>query len=173
MEIFLILLFAVGVLLIYAGRKPDTFSMGRKAFILAPPATVFPYLNSLREVARWSPFEKDPQMQRSFSGPDSGVGAKYTWQGNYKVGAGDIEIVQSLPDSRVVMRLNMIKPIKAVNNVTYELEAIDGGTEVLWLMEGPQPFISKVVNTITNCDKRVGRDFEQGLKNLKKLIESN
>lgn len=173
MEIFLIIFFLLGVLILYALRKPDTFTVGRTAFIAAPPSAVFPFINSLREGARWSPFEKDPQMQRVYSGPDTGVGAKYAWQGNFQVGAGDIEIVQSVPDRRVVLRLNMIKPFKAQNEITYELDAVDGGTEILWMMQGPQPFISKVVNTLTNCDKMVGRDFEKGLRNLKKRVENN
>ena len=172
MTTFLLLMtFVVGVLVIYASRQSDVFRIGRMRYMLASPASIFPLMNSPREALRWSPFEKDPNAKRTFSGPATGVGAKYAWEGNSKMGAGDIEIIESVPDSRVVLRLNMIKPIKATNEVVYELESIDGGTEVLWTMQGPQNIIGKVMNVFIDCEKMVGRDFERGLTNLKKLVE--
>lgn len=172
MPIFLLLItFVVGVLVIYAARQPNVFRMGRMRYIAAQPDKIFPLMNSLREGSRWSPFEKDPNMKKTFSGPDSGVGAKYAWEGNSQVGAGDIEIIESLPNSRVVLRLNIRKPMTATNEVIYELQPIDGGTEVLWTMSGPLNFIGKIMNVFIDCEKMVGRDFDKGLKKLKHLAE--
>lgn len=172
MTTFLLLLtFVVGVLVIYAERQPDVFRIGRMRYFLAPPEKIFPLMDNPREALRWSPFEKDPNAKRSFDGPVSGVGAKYTWLGNNKMGQGDIEIIESTPNRRIVLRLNMIKPFKASNQVVYELEAVDGGTEVLWTMEGPQNLFGKVMNVFIDCEKMVGRDFERGLANLKVLAE--
>jgi uncharacterized protein YndB with AHSA1/START domain len=174
MEIFfLVLLFVVGVFLIYVGRKPDTFRLARTAFIAAPPSSVFPFLNSLKEGSRWSPFEKDPDMKRVYTGPDAGPGARFMWDGNNNVGAGSLEILESVPDQRVVLRLTMLRPMKAVNEVVYDIEGIDGGTEIIWSMSGPQPFLGKVINTIIDCDRMVGRDFEKGLITLKALVEKS
>jgi hypothetical protein len=39
-------------------------------------------------------------------------------------------------------------------------------------MYGPAPFITKVMHVFINMDKMVGKDFEAGLANLKKLAES-
>lgn len=172
MTTFLLLLtFVVGVLVIYAARQPDVFRIGRMRYMIASPVEIFPLMDNLREGMRWSPFEKDPNAKRTFSGPASGVGAKYAWEGNSKMGAGDIEIIESVPNSRVVLRLNMLKPIKATNEVVYELEAVDGGTEVLWTMEGKQNIVGKVMNVFIDCEKMVGREFERGLANLKLLVE--
>lgn len=172
MTIFLLLItFGVGVLVIYAARQPDVFRIGRVRYIAASPAVIFPLMNSPREALRWSPFEKDPAMKRAFSGPENGIGAKYAWDGNNKVGAGDVEIIESVPDTRIVLRLNMLRPFKAVNEVVYELEAVDGGTEVLWMMQGKQNMIGKIMNVFIDCEKMVGRDFERGLANLKLLAE--
>ncbi len=173
MTTFLLLVtFVVGVLVIYAERQPDVFRIGRMRYIAATPEKIFAFMNSPREAVRWSPFEKDPAIKRTFSGPESGVGAKYTWAGNNKVGAGDIEIVESAPNSRIVLRLNMLRPFKASNEVVYELEAVDGGTEVLWTMQGKQNIIGKVMNVFINCEKMVGQDFERGLASLKSLAEN-
>lgn len=169
----LLLTFVVGMLVIYAARQPDVFRIGRMRYIAAQPEQIFPLMNNPREAMRWSPFEKDANAKRVFSGPASGVGAKYAWQGSSKMGAGDIEIIESIPNRRVALRLNMLRPMKAVNEVVYELEAVDGGTEVLWTMQGKQNIIGKVVNLVIDCEQLVGRDFERGLANLKLLAEKH
>lgn len=167
----LLVIFVIGVLVIYAARQPNVFRIGRMRYMIAPPEKIFPLMNNPREAIRWSPFEKDADMKRTFSGPAQGVGAKYAWQGNAKAGAGDIEIIESIPNRRIVLRLTMLRPMKAVNEVVYELEAVDGGTEVLWTMQGKQNIIGKVMNLVIDCEAMVGREFDRGLANLKLLVE--
>lgn len=174
MAIFLLVMtFVLGVLVIYAARQPDVFRVGRMRYIAAAPEKPFALINSLRESIRWSPFEKDPAMKRTFSDTESGVGAKYAWEGNTQVGAGDIEIIESIANRRIVLRLNMLRPFRATNEVVYELEAVDGGTEVLWTVSGPQTAVGKVANLFLNCEKRVGADLERGLASLKRLAEDS
>ena len=38
-------------------------------------------------------------------------------------------------------------------------------------MTGPAVFMSKVMQVFMNLDRMIGRDFETGLANLKKLTE--
>ena len=45
-------------------------------------------------------------------------------------------------------------------------------TEVNWEMRGPLAFMHKVMHVFFNMDKMVGKDFEAGLANLKKLAEA-
>ena len=40
-----------------------------------------------------------------------------------------------------------------------------------WMMHGPAPFMSKVMQVFMNLDNMIGKDFEAGLANLKKLAE--
>ena len=44
-------------------------------------------------------------------------------------------------------------------------------TNVHWVMHGPATFMSKVMGVFFNFDKMVGKDFEAGLANLKRLTE--
>ena len=54
----------------------------------------------------WSPWEDvDPDLRRTYSGPDSGVGAAYAWEGNRKAGKGRMEIVDVADDVRFIRRL--------------------------------------------------------------------
>jgi hypothetical protein len=39
-------------------------------------------------------------------------------------------------------------------------------------MHGPAPFISRLMQVFMNIDHMIGKDFETGLANLKRLTES-
>jgi hypothetical protein len=38
-------------------------------------------------------------------------------------------------------------------------------------MQGPTPFIGKIIHVFMNMDRMVGTDFETGLANLRKATE--
>jgi len=91
--------------------RPDRFHVERSATIDAPSATIFPYINDFHRWPAWSPWEKiDPQLQRSYDGPSSGVGAGYQWTGNSQIGEGSMKIIESTPDRRVGIALEFLKP---------------------------------------------------------------
>ena len=46
-----------------------------------------------------------------------------------------------------------------------------GATHLSRVMRGPAPFISKLMQVFMNLDHMIGKDFEVGLANLKKLTE--
>ena len=162
---------AIVAVLIYAATKPDTFRVARSTVIKAPADKIFPLINELGAQSNWSPFEKDPQMKRTLSGPQSGKGATYEWDGNWEVGKGRIAITDSTPPSKVTLALDMTKPFDAHNIVEFTLVPQGEGTLVTWVMHGPQPFLGKVVSTFFDCEKMVGGPFEEGLGKLKALVE--
>jgi Polyketide cyclase / dehydrase and lipid transport len=120
----------------------------------------------------WSPYEnKDPAMQRSFSGAASGKGAVYGWDGNSNVGSGRMEILDSSAPAKIVIKLDFFKPFEAHNTAEFTMLPQADGTRVNWRMHGPAPFISKLMQVFMNIDHMVGKDFETGLANLKTLAE--
>ena len=156
----------------FAATRPDSFSVRRAATIQAPPEKIFPLINDFGRWSAWSPYEKkDPAMKRSFSGPVAGKGAVYAWEGNGEVGQGRMEIADAVAPSRVTLKLDFVKPFEAHNVVDFTLEPKGQGTEVTWAMNGPMPFVSKVVTLFVDMDRMVGGDFEAGLANLKALAE--
>ncbi len=184
--IAVVIIAVVGVA-IHAASKPGTFRIARAATIEAPPEKIFPLIDDLRAHTSWSPFEKDPAMKRQHSGAPRGAGAVYDWDGNRKVGAGRITIVESTPPSRIVMKLDMFRPFEAHNIVEFTVEPVEDRTaaggrpqadarsreisRVTWAMRGPQPFMAKLMGIFVNCDRMVGGEFEQGLAKLKLLAE--
>ena len=86
--LLLIAIFVAGVLG-FATTKPDTFSVQREVTVKAAPDKVAALVTDFQKWQLWSPWEKlDPDMQRTYGGPASGLGAKYVWHGDDKVGAG-------------------------------------------------------------------------------------
>ncbi|HNA99586.1 MAG TPA: SRPBCC family protein, partial [Marmoricola sp.] len=68
------------------------FSLSRETTIQASPDQVHALINDFRNWAQWSPWEaRDPELKRTFSGAESGLGAKYAWEGNKQVGSGTME----------------------------------------------------------------------------------
>lgn len=160
------------VVLAYAMTKPDSFRVARSTVINAPAETIFPLINDYRRWSAWSPYEaKDPQMKRSYGSTTTGKGATYAWEGDSNVGAGNMAIADSVPSSKVHIKLNMLKPIEAHNDVTFTLEPSGEATKVTWDMQGPVPYLAKVMHVFFNFDKMVGGDFEAGLANLKRVAE--
>ena len=171
-RILLVVVVLIGALLAYAATRPDTFRVERAAVIKAPPAKVFALIDDFHQWAGWSPWEKlDPSMKRSHSGAASGKGAVYAWEGNGDVGAGRMEILETTAPSRVLIRLDFIKPFEARNTAEYTLRPEGEATRVTWAMYGPAPFVSKLMQVFVSMDKMIGTDFEQGLANLKALAE--
>lgn len=162
----------VAGLLVFASTKPDTFSVQRSTAIKAPPEKVFAALNDFHRWPEWSPWEKlDPAMKRTLGGPPSGKGASYAWEGNGKAGQGRMEILESVPSSKVGIQLDFIKPFEGHNIAEFTLMPQGDSTQVNWLMRGPTPFVSKVMQVFVSLDTMIGKDFEQGLANLKALAE--
>jgi len=169
--VLIVIAVALAAALTYAASKPDTFTVRRSATIAAPPETIFPMIDDLRAQSAWSPFEKDPQMKRTYSGAARGQGAAYAWDGNRQVGAGSIAITESVPPRKVVLVLDMLRPFKAHNTVQFTLDRVGAGTNVTWAMQGRQPFMAKVMGLVMDCDKMIGSQFEEGLAKLKALAE--
>ncbi|WP_374367120.1 SRPBCC family protein [Dongia sp.] len=163
---------AVTGFLSYAARKPDSFEVRRVVDIKAPPERIFPCINRLGAWSDWSAYEtKDPDMERIFSGPPSGPGAVYEWEGDSNVGAGRMEILSAEPNRRVSIRLNFLRPFEAENMAEFTLEPMGETTRVTWVMTGPAPLLTKVMDTLFNMDRMIGADFEAGLANLKNIAE--
>ena len=162
----------IAAVLGFAMTKPDSFSVQRTANIKAPPEKIFPLIIDLHSWGSWSPWEKlDPTMKRTYSGAESGKGAVYEWEGNAKIGTGRMEIVDATPPSKVAIKLDFLKPIEGHNIAEFTLEPQGDSTNVTWIMRGPAPFISKVIQVFVSMDSMVGKDFDAGLANLKTIAE--
>jgi len=160
-------------ILVYATSKPDTFALSRGITINAKAEVVHSLINDFNHWPSWSPWEKlDPDMKRTLSGPASGPGAIYEWQGNSKVGQGRMELLESSPQ-QIRIKLDFIKPMEGHNITTFKLNESNGVTQVNWSMSGPNSYAAKIMQVFVNMDSLIGKDFESGLANLKARAEGH
>ena len=170
--ILIVIVVLIAAVLGLAATKSDTFRVERSATIKAPPEKVFALINDFHNWGQWSPWEKlDPTMKRTHSGAPSGKGAIYEWEGNSKVGAGRMEITEPTPRSKVVIKLDFIKPFEGHNIAEFTLQPQGDSTQLKWAMHGPTPFVSKVVQVFASMDRLIGKDFEAGLAKMKAVAE--
>lgn len=149
-----------------------TFVVERDTTVQAPPAVVHALVDDFHEWRAWSPWEDvDPDLQRTYTGPERGVGAHYAWRGNRKAGEGSMEITGSTPE-RVDVDLEFLKPFAARSRVTLLLRPAADGTHVTWRMTGEQKGLMGLVGKVVPMDRLVGKDFEKGLARLKAAAET-
>lgn len=162
----------IAVVLILAALKPASFRYERSTHINAPPQKIYPLIEDFHKWGGWSPWEKlDPALKRTYSGPASGKGAVYEWQGNKQVGSGRMEILEAQPASMVVIKLDFISPFEAHNTAEFTLTPESGGTRVTWAMYGASPFVPRLMGVFFNMEKMMGKSFDQGLASMKALAE--
>ncbi len=158
--------------LVVASTKPDTFRVERSGSVAAPPEKVFALIEDFHKWTSWSPWENlDPDLKRTYGGAEKGKGATYAWQGNAKAGEGRMEILEATPSSRVLIKIDFLKPFEAHNQVDFAISSAGGGTRVVWSMVGAQAFMMKVMCLFMSMDNMVGKDFEKGLVSLKAVAE--
>ena len=170
--IAMVLVLLIAALLIYAATKPDSFRIERSTTIKAPPEKIFALINDFHQWEAWSPWEKiDPALKRTYSGAANGVGTVYEWSGNKDIGQGRMEIVESVPSAKVMLKLDFVTPFEAHNKVDFTLAQQGDVTKVTQAMYGPSPYISKLMTIFFSMEKMVGKKYEEGLTNLKAIAE--
>jgi uncharacterized protein YndB with AHSA1/START domain len=163
----------VVVFVVIVALQPADFRIQRTALIAAPAQAVFAQVNEFRKWLAWSPWEKmDPALTRTYDGPPAGTGAKYAWQGNKNVGEGRMTITESRPGELVRIKLEFFKPFAATNTAEFTFKPESGGTAVTWSMTGRNHFMAKAISLFMNMDKMVGGQFEQGLAQMKSVVET-
>ena len=114
-----IVVLAIVIILIAAASKPKTFRLERSTMIKAPPEKIFPLVNDFRRWTAWSPWEKlDAELKRDYGGAENGKGATYAWQGK-KSGTAGWRSSRSAPHSRILIKLDFLKPFEAHNTAEF------------------------------------------------------
>lgn len=169
-KILIALAVIVAAFVVIVSMQPAEFRVERSEVIAASPSIVHEKINDFTYWKDWSPWYKmDTTTKVELSDPPAGEGATYAWESE-KIGAGNMRITSSTP-SNIDIDLNFVKPFKAENKVTFALASIHGGTRISWIMTGRNNFVGKAMCLFMDMDKMVGGDFEQGLKDIKRLSE--
>ena len=149
------------------------YTVIRTTTVHAPAERVHELVRDFHAWTRWSPWEDvDPNLRRSYSGPDAGVGAHYAWEGNRRAGRGSMTITRDDPH-QVDIDLVFEKPFPARNRIELVLTPAGADTTVVeWRMHGELSGVMRVFSLVRSMDSMVGPDFEKGLARLKGVAEA-
>jgi uncharacterized protein YndB with AHSA1/START domain len=161
-----------GLCLLVGLFLPSTAHVERTVTTSASPDTVYGIVSSYRRFNEWSPwFDLDPQARYTYSGPESGVGAKMAWTSDKQsVGSGSQEILAVEPGRMVKVKLDFGSQGTSVSTITIAPEG--AGSRVTWAFdtsfEGNFP--GRYFGLM--FDKWIGSDYAKGLARLKALAEA-
>ena len=172
LRIIIVAAFLIAAVLVFAAMKPNTFPLQRAITIKAPPEKIFPLINDFHNWSAWQPQDKDDStIQRTYSGPAAGVGAVSEWQGTGSTGKGRMQITESVPNSKISVAVDFVKPFHAHNINVFTLEPAADSTKVTWNFQGTNVFVLKLIGIFVSMDRIMGDHFEAGLENLKTAAE--
>lgn len=170
----LIIILLIFFTLISAGfLLPRKVHVERRLLLNASQKGIYEQVNTLKNWEKWSPWiQSGIGLKLNFSGPESGPGAKLSWQSNDKnIGTGSVLIISGIsPDSLEVIfdfadkgkstgKFNFIKENQNTN-VTISIDSDLG------------------INPISRwfglfSDHMIGPDLEKGLLNLDRLLQDS
>jgi hypothetical protein len=171
-------IFAVGfvtislVTLLIGLLLPSEWEAERSEVILAPAEQIYPRIASFKEWEHWATAEMrnaDPTLQVEYSGPDNGVGASFSWNGE-KMGKGRLTITRAEPGQGIWYEA-AIQSDKVNGRGWLKLEPTAEGTRVTWNDQGDLPpvyggyFAAMVQQSLET-------QFAAALKKLKEVSES-
>ncbi|GHC06994.1 polyketide cyclase [Thermomonas carbonis] len=107
LEILISLAIVAGLFLVVALVLPSSRSLVEKVETNRKLTIAFDSLNSLRRFKDWNPLVmRDPRVQMTLSGPDSGVGARLDYVSKEEgLGKGFWEITESVPREKVSYKI--------------------------------------------------------------------
>ena len=165
-----VLLGLVVLLLVVGFFLPATFTVVRTAEIAAPPDKVYAMVVDPRGWKQWSAWNKrDPQMQIDYSGPQSGVGAKWEWKSKSQ-GDGAMTFTAVEPARRVAYDL-YFPDFGTTSKGDLRFEPSGATTRVTWTMNGDMGKNPLYHWIALAADGMVGKDFAEGLAGLKAAAE--
>ncbi|WP_292010207.1 SRPBCC family protein [Chryseobacterium sp.] len=164
--ILLIVAYAVVAILFFSKK----YHFERSVVINGPKEKVWQNVGSLQAFNVWNPFSKaDKNIVITYKGAGDQVGDSYHWIGNKEVGEGEQKITAIVPGEKVTSEIHFIKPYEGEATINMMLTPEGNGTKVTWSMDNELNTMMKLMKPM--MDGQMGKMFDQGLADLKKVSE--
>lgn len=172
-----VLIGLVAILLVVALFIPTKKVVKRAILISRNQSETFAYIKHLDHQEKFGVWWKaDPNMKITTKGIDGTVGYIHAWKSkDEQVGQGQqriIKIIEGPNKSRMDIELTFIKPFKSVAPSFMTTEEVSKDkTRVSWAITSNMPYPMNLIGAAMNMEKMLGDDLEQGLKNLKVILD--
>lgn len=151
-----------------------SYDVNRTVFINKKKEEVYNYIRQLKNQPKWMPwFTKDPEAILKTKGEDGKIGAAFYWNGNNWVGEGTQKITKIKHNKVFETKILYIKPIKLTALTYIAVKEIEPDrTKMIWGVRGYLAFPLTIISLFYSPEKMLGIKLEEGLKDLKKILES-
>ncbi len=167
--ILIIILVLAGVYCVWMATLPSEYKVERSTVIDAPPAQVYAVVTDFKTWGDWDPWNRrDSTIKHEFGETSQGMGASYSWTSENS-GAGSQEITATEENKSMETTLHFEGMGDSQTHWTFE-EVPEGKTKVTWDLTGEVGFFGRWQTVM--MDKFVGKDYEDGLDNLKEKVEA-
>jgi effector-binding domain-containing protein len=174
LKILGIIILAVILIVVLLGLvAPKDYHVERSINIDASKELVFRHVQYWKHWAAWSPWaERDSTIAVTYEGIDGKKGALYKWVGDPKItGKGEMTNIGVEENAQINFHLSFIEPWESESDGFMKVADADGGTKATWGFYGKNKFPWNIMTLFKSMDKMMEPDFEQGLGNLKDVVE--
>jgi hypothetical protein len=150
-----------------------SYSLTRDIKIDRPLQDVFYFLKHLRNQEQFSKWVMmDPNMKKEFRGTDGTIGFVYAWDGNKQAGKGEQELKGIKEGERIDVEVRFIRPFEGIAQTPFTTKPISSNeTQVTWGMTSTMKYPMNIMLLFMNMDNLLGKDLENSLLSLKKVLE--
>lgn len=150
------------------------YDISRTVVINRPKEEVFNFVRQLKKERQWMPwFLNDFEGILKYKGEDGKLDSLLYWKGHRKFNEGTQKIVKLNQGKIIETRFLIVRPFRIVLLEYKGLKELDDQkTKMVWGVRGNLAFPLSVISLIHPVDKAYGKQLEEGLKNLKTVLEA-
>ena len=174
-KVLIVLGVIVAIPLIVALFVNKTYAVEEAIVINKPKSEVFDYAKHLKNQDDFSAWANlDPDMKKTYHGTDGTVGFISAWESeDDNVGVGEQEILKIVEGERIDFELRFIKPFESTQAAYMTTQTVGANqTEVKWGFDGEMRYPMNLMLLFMDFEKLIGEDFQEGLQNLKTILEN-
>ena len=171
--ILYILLAIIVLVLIVSAFVDGKNHFEKSVSINATPDKVWSHTNSLKLMDTWSPWNKlDPNMKKEWTGTTGQTGEKNCWEGNEQAGKGCQEVLKvDAANKQIDTKITFLTPYESENYATVKVVPEGNDSKATWTFSNEIPYPWTFTKLIWNLEEMIGKDYQEGLNNLKSLSE--
>ncbi|CAN5284690.1 hypothetical protein BH23BAC2_BH23BAC2_13120 [soil metagenome] len=157
---------------LHAWAKKE-FEISRTVVINRPKEEVYNFVRQLKKEHLWMPWFKNGfKGELKYKGEDGKMDALLYWKGHRYFYEGTQKIIKLNQGKIMETRFLVVKPFTlALLEYKGLKELDDNKTKIVWGVKGNLAFPLSVMALLHPVDKAYGNYLEEGLKNIKSILE--
>ncbi|RFC53769.1 SRPBCC family protein [Brumimicrobium aurantiacum] len=173
-RILIVLAIILTIPLIVAAFIKGEYTVEESIIINQPEEVVFAYIKHLKNQDNFTKWAKmDPDMEKTYTGTDGTVGFVSAWKSDIEnVGVGEQEILSIKENEKITFELRFLEPFESTQEAYMSTDDLnENQTEVKWGFSGKMYYPMNFMLLFMDFEEMIGEDFQEGLKNLKVILE--